>query len=547
MVCFFRQPGGRRFRECLTLKMAAAAVPALCSIASAQAPAAPVTGKSLRYCNPLPIPTAQGAAASGDVTVIREKDKYYMFCTGGGAWVSSDLVNWEFHAVQGRVPVAPDVVKYNGAFYMCGNNDNGGDLFRAPDPLGPYEDLGPFKNTGDASTGWANAFDMKIYVDDDNKPYLYFPGRAEKGIYVVPLKPDDLTTFAQKPTHLFSFNPDHVWERYGEMNEYPDVSWVEGPWIFKHDGTYYLQYSASGTQWKTYATGMYNGKSPMGPFTYQANNPLLRKTDGIVTGPGHGCAVQAPDGTWWQFYTIVLGNPPGGRRIGMDPYGFDKDGNAFVHGPTETPQWAPGVVADPAKNNDSGSIPITINKLRAMNAQSSFSSQKPGHDAAYAIDNSNGTWWEPADDDAQPTLTIDLSPATRFDPVQTFTIDSARILFNGGGGFGGRGGAGRGRGGGGGFGPNGPGGGAAQAPATAPAGPPVNAYQYKIEASTDGTTFSTVLDQTKNTVSRNTIFEEIPPTTARFVRFTITNWPRNAGPLGVIEFTVFGKPIRVSR
>ena len=48
-----------------------------------------------------------------------------------------------------------------------------------------------------------------------------------------------------------------------------------------------------------------------------------------------------------------------------------------------------------------------------MNALSGFSSQQPGHDAAYAIDNSNGTWWEPAPTDAQPTLTIELSPATR--------------------------------------------------------------------------------------------------------------------------------------
>jgi len=512
--------------------LAGSAAPAL---AQGEVRAAPVIGKSLRYCNPLPIPLGQGAAASGDVTVIREKDKYYMYCTGGGAWVSGDLVNWEYHAVQGRVPVAPDVVKYNGYFYMCGNNDNGGDLFRSTDPLGPFEDLGPWKNTGDATTGWANAFDMKIFVDTDNKPYLYFPGRAEKGIYVVPLKPDDLTTFEGTPKHLFAFDPDHIWERYGEMNEYPDVSWVEGPWIFKHGDTYYLQYSASGTQWKTYATGMYKGPGATGPFTYQPTNPLLRKTDGVVTGPGHGCAVQAPDGTWWQFYTIVFGNPPGGRRIGMDPYGFDKDGNAFVHGPTETPQWAPGVIPDPAEHNDSGSIPVTINKLRAMNAQSSFSSQKPGHDAAYAIDNSNGTWWEPADDDAQPTLTVDLSPATRFDPVQTFTIDSARILFNGGGGAGGRGGRGAGR-------------GAAPVPvptASAPAGPPVSAYQYKIEASADGQTYQVVLDRTGNAVSRNTVFDEFPPTTARFVRLTVTNWPRNGGPLGVIEFTVFGKPIRL--
>jgi hypothetical protein len=184
-------------------------------------------------------------------------------------------------------------------------------------------------------------------------------------------------------------------------------------------------------------------------------------------------------------------------------------------------------------------VPVTINKLRAMNATSSFSSQTTGHEAAYAIDNSSGTWWEPAATDAAPMLTLELSPATKFDPVQTFTIDSCRMMFNAGGGIGGRGGARGGRG---------------AAPEMAAAGaaepavplPVVNSYQYKIEASTDGTTYATVLDQTKNGVSRNTLFEEIPPTTCRFVRLTMTNWPRGT-PLGILEFTVFGKSVDIKK
>jgi hypothetical protein len=198
---------------------------------------------------------------------------------------------------------------------------------------------------------------------------------------------------------------------------------------------------------------------------------------------------------------------------------------------TDTPQWAPGVVADPAKDGDSGSIPVTINKMRAMNALSAASSQQPGRDAAYAIDNSSGTWWEPTVTDAQPTLTVELSPATRFDVVQLFTIDSMRLLFTGGGRMGG---------------------GRRGAPAAATDTPPasgggettrptVSASQYKIDVSTDGNSYTTVLDQSTNAVVRNTIFEEIPPTKCRFVRLTMTNWPR-ATPLGIIEFTVFGNP-----
>lgn len=509
--------------------------------AAATPPAQPILGKSVRYCNPLPMPSAAGASASGDVTVIREKGKYYMYCSGGGAWVSDDLNRWTHQPVTfqggGSIPVAPHVVKFKDAFYMAGNDGtrNGvqsseGVVYKADNPLGPYTNLGPWKNPGWVADGWNGAFDIDIFVDDDNKPYLYYPGRSTSGIFVVPLDPTDLTRFAGKPTHLFSFNTDHVWERYGEMNEYPSAAWIEGPWLQKHNGTYYLEYSASGTQWKTYAEGYYTAKSPLGPFTYAPNNPLLRKTEGLVTGTAHGSIAEAPDGKLWQFYTIVLSNPPGGRRIGMDPIAFDKDGNMSVR-VTDTPQWGPGAVADPAANGDSGSIPLTINKLRAMNARSTFSTETPGHEAAYAIDNSSGTWWEPAATDAQPSLLVELSPATRFDPVQYFTIDSVRILFNGGGGMGGMGGRGR-----------GPGRAAPEAVPAATAPTPSPAYQYKIEVSNDGSTFTTALDQTQNAVVRNTLFEEISPVLCRFVRLTITNWPRtgNAAP-GVIEFTVFGK------
>jgi hypothetical protein len=475
----------------------------------------PEIGKAARYCNPLPMVIAPGGNASGDVTVIKEKGRYYMFCTGGGAWISDDMLNWSFQRVE-NVPVAPDVVKFNGSFYMCGND---GPLFKAANPLGPYTSLGEWKNTPNVAGGWNGAFDMKIFIDDDNKPYLYYPGRGVSGIYVVPLDPNDLTRFAGPVKHLFGFDSNHIWERYGEMNEYTDVAWIEGPWLQKHNGTYYLQYSASGTQWKTYAEGYYTSKSPMGPFTYAPNNPLLRKTDGLVTGTAHGSVVEGPDGNLWQFYTIVLSNPPGGRRIGMDRITFDKDGYMSVN-ITNTPQWAPAAVSDPAKGN-SGSIPVTINKVRAMNALSKFSSEQPGREAAYAVDNSSGTWWEPTPADSVPALTIELSPATRFDVVQLFNIDAVRLMFNGG-----RRGFGR---------PP------AATVSTTPTAQSSDTYQYKIEVSMDGKTFTMALDQTKNTISRNTIFEEISPVKCRFVRLTITNWPRTT-PLGILEFTVFGKP-----
>lgn len=502
---------------------------ALWSQSARRAGAVPVSGQSARYCNPLPLETSsqdgspQGVSL-GDVTVVREGNAYYLFGTGGGAWVSSDFLTWKYQAVEvrgGRLPVAPHVAKYNGVFYMSGNS---APLYRAPGILGPYEVLGPWKNEkGEPWTGvsngrtWTGAFDVDIFVDDDNKPYLYYPGRSTDGIYVVPLDPKDLTRFAAAPKHLFGFDRSHIWERWGDKNEYVNVAWIEGPWAFKRNGTYYLEYSASGTQWLSYASGVYMARSPLGPFTYSPRNPLLRKTTGIVTGPGHGCVVRGPDGNWWVFYTIVLANPPGGRRIGMDPVDFDDNGNMFTRGPSETPQWAPGVVANPARNGDSGSIPLTVNKLRAMNQRGGFSSQRSGHEAAYALDDSNGTWWEPAEDDAKPTLTIDLGSITEFESEQLFTVDSSRIEFTAG-----RGGFGR--------------------MGTPGSRAGSRAFRYKIEVSRDGLTFTTILDKTENNVTRYTNFDELTPTKCRYVRLTITDWPHMANaPLGIMEFTVFGK------
>jgi hypothetical protein len=57
--------------------------------------------------------------------------------------------------------------------------------------------------------------------------------RSTEGIDVVPLDPQQLNQFLAAPKRLFRFDPSHVWERYGEMNEYPDVSWIEGPWMLR--------------------------------------------------------------------------------------------------------------------------------------------------------------------------------------------------------------------------------------------------------------------------------------------------------------------------
>ncbi len=64
---------------------------------------------------------------------------------------------------------------------------------------------------------------------------------------------------------------------------------------------------------------------------------------------------------------------------------------------------------------------------------------------------------------------------------------------------------------------------------------------YKIEVSPDGETFETVVDKTRNDRDNAVEFDEIGPVQGRYVKLTITGWPGDV-PIGVIEFTVFGRP-----
>ena len=66
-------------------------------------------------------------------------------------------------------------------------------------------------------------------------------------------------------------------------------------------------------------------------------------------------------------------------------------------------------------------------------------------------------------------------------------------------------------------------------------------YRYKLEVSQYGNEFRTVVDKTGNTLPKDTVYDEFAPVNCRFVRLTVTDWPKNS-PLGVIDFTVFGYP-----
>ncbi len=175
-------------------------------------------------------------------------------------------------------------------------------------------------------------------------------------------------------------------------------------------------------------------------------------------------------------------------------------------------------MADP-EDGDSGSIAVTVGKVAMIDADSSFSSEQEGRYAAYVADNSSGTWWEPAADDKEPAIVMDLSGATEYDVTNIYTVDGVRFLF--GGGRGGR----------------------RTLPAQNAPRPDLSKtfYKYRIETSLDGKNFKTVLDKTGKVKSQSVVYEDFTPSECRYVKITITDWPKDRGPLKIMECTVFGK------
>ena len=102
-------------------------------------------------------------------------------------------------------------------------------------------------------------------------------------------------------------------------------TYIEGAWLTKHGGRYYLQYGAPGTEFNVYATGTYVSDKPLGPFEYAPYNPVGYKPGGFVHGAGHGNTFQDEYGNWWNTGTPWIGyNWTFERRIALFPAAFKR-------------------------------------------------------------------------------------------------------------------------------------------------------------------------------------------------------------------------------
>lgn len=457
------------------------------------------------YCNPLPIPDypigrnfeSEGGRAPAwrelaDPTVLYEDGVWYLYPSCGMMWWSEDLVTWKHKRLDTYdVGYAPTVVKHRGRWWMLACRS---DLYVADSPFGPFGKVGALRAPDGSEV---RGDDPMLFSDDDGRLYLYFgSGGAIRG---VELDAADPTRLLSDPATMFAMDTAaHPWERLGTCNVDPSYSWIEGAWMFKRAGVYYLTYAAPGTEFPSYAMGAYRSRSPLGPWQYMETSPFLSGRTGLVTGPGHGCLVAGPDDSVWAFYTCcVCHHHRFERRIGMDRVFFDGAGDIVPATATENPCIAPGL---PGAGAGAGLLPL--DRLAFCEATSCA----PGRDAIYAADGSMLSWWQPAADDPAPAVTALC--AYRGVPLP---VSAVRVVWRDVG-------------------------------LDPRRGVLPGPFGYRVEAETAPGVWACILDRSDSREDLLCDYRELPaPVPALRVRLRIVSHPAGIAP-GVIDFTVFGRP-----
>jgi hypothetical protein len=270
-----------------------------------------------------------------DPSLVLFKGRYFLFASmTKGFYHSDDLVRWEYKETLELPPCdyAPDAREIDGSLYVCAGSWVKNYFYRSEDPLRiPFERI-PTS---------LSFLDPNLFQDDDGRVYLYYGSSDRTPIWGVELDRKTMEPIGEK-TALIEGRPEsHGWERCAENNDLrlqvksPHLTggpFIEGAWMTKHGGKYYLQYSAPHTAYNVYSDGVYTSDKPLGPFTYAAHNPVSSKPGGFITGAGHGSTFCDKFGNWWHIATMRISvNHMFERRIGLFPAGFDQDGVFFVN------------------------------------------------------------------------------------------------------------------------------------------------------------------------------------------------------------------------
>ena len=443
---------------------------------------------SYRFC--LDTPSRREAA---DPTMVVYKGEYYLFASkSGGYFHSKDLINWDLITTK-DLPLedyAPTAVVMNDTLYFMAS---------AAAPVKIYKTANP------KSGKWqiANAafpigmIDPDFFVDDDGRLIFYYGCSNINPIYAVEL---DRKTFNPigKPVELFNSDKiNHGWERKADYNDdLKESPWIEGAWMTKRNGKYYLQYSAPGTEFKSYNDGLYMADKPLGPFTLAKHNPISYKPEGFAASAGHGSTFQDKYGNYWHVATMTISQKHMfERRLGFFPTFFDKDGVMYAYtGFGDFPYKLPTKKISSPEELFPGWMLLSYNKPVQV------SSELPRHPKTYAADEEIRSYWSAETGNKGEWISMDLQKISTVNAIQINYAENNMNLFGRAEGI---------------------------------------YYQYLLEYSTDNKTWKTLADKTKNTTDAPHDYVELKtPVKARYIR--LTNYRMPSGTFSLAGLRVFG-------
>ena len=289
-----------------------------------------------------------------DPYVLEYDGAYYLYGTGGRkgikVYISTDLAHWSEAAgandgyaldsadVWGSYGFwAPEVYRINNRFYMYFTVQERIAVAESDSPFGPFVQQlkKPFHLD-------IPEIDTHLFTDDDGKRYLYFV-RFTKGNEIWGAELNDDLQSIQEETLTHCIGTSQPWED-SSKEPYPHAQVNEGPFILKHQGLYYLTYSANHTANPDYGVGYATSNHPMGPWTKYEGNPILKGDGKTINGPGHHSFATSPSGQLYMIYHTHFDiTRMGPRKLAIDPCEFiaSETGNAAilkVYGPSSEPQ-----------------------------------------------------------------------------------------------------------------------------------------------------------------------------------------------------------------
>tara|TARA_R110002050_G_scaffold140891_2_gene265863 strand:+ start:8539 stop:10296 length:1758 start_codon:yes stop_codon:yes gene_type:complete len=465
------------------------------------------------YCNPINVDygytpfdvfSKQGKhRATADPVIVNFRNKYFLFSTNQeGYWWSDDMLNWKFvyrkflrdnkyiHDLN-----APAVWAMKDTLYVYGST------WQSDFPI--------WKSTNPTVDDWQIAVDtLKVgawdpafhYDEDQDKLYLYWGSSNVWPILGTKINTKTMQSEGYTVPIVRLFPEDHGWERFGEYNDNVFLQpFIEGPWMTKHNGKYYMQYGAPATEFSGYSDGVYVSNDPLVRFEYQSHNPFSYKPGGFARGAGHGATFEDNYGNYWHISTIFISVKNNfERRIGIWPAGFDKDdvmycNTAYGDYPTLLPEFSQE--KDFSKGLFAGWMLLNYQKPIQV------SSTLGGYQANFAVDEDIKTYWSAASGEKGEWFQTDLGDVSTIYAIQINYADQD-VEFKGKtlGKF----------------------------------------HQYKIYGSNDGKKWNVIVDKSSNTNDVPHDYVELKtPAKARYLK--IENIKMPTGKFALSGFRVFGK------